>query len=379
MPAILLSPPHLTGLENNFTQDALHASANADVLNFSNELVHKAGALHVAVLSSGTAALHLAQVLLNIGPGDEVLCQSSTYVATANPILYQRATPVFIDSEPTTWNLCPDALETALRDRFTRGKRPRAVIVADSYGMPAQFDRLLEICATYGVPLLEDAAEALGSTYNGQACGTFGRLGVWSFNRNKIITTFGGGALISADEKLIARARFLAAQAREPALSYVHTEMGFNYQLSPVSAGIGRAQLTVLDERINQRRANYAHYQQLLGHLPGIEFQPEPADSRSNRWLTAITIDPIVTDGLTPEDLQLALKAERIEARPVWKPMHRQPLFADCPAYLTGVSDRLFATGLCLPSGSALTSAARERVAGVIQQAWYKRENAGAM
>ncbi|MBC8152746.1 MAG: aminotransferase class I/II-fold pyridoxal phosphate-dependent enzyme [Bacteroidetes bacterium] len=375
---IYLSPPHPSGFEDSFSGLNWATPATPDVDAFECELSQATGAAHVAALASGTAALHLALVLLGVGPGDEVLCQSSTYVATANPIRYQGATPVFVDSEPTTWNLCPDALETALRDRMARGKRPKAIIAVDSYGMPAQFDRLLAICDQYGVPLIEDAAEALGSTYNGQACGTFGRLGVWSFNRNKIITSFGGGALVSTDELLIRKARFLAAQSREKAPYYIHTETGFNYQLSPVSAGIGRAQLVALDERVAQRRANFRHYQQLLGHLPGIDFQPEPEYARSNRWLTALTINPIDTDGLTPECLRLALLAERIEARRVWNPMHRQPLFAGCPVYGTQVSEQLFAMGLCLPSGSTLTPADRDRVADVIHQLWHEREKAGA-
>lgn len=379
MTLIQLSPLHLTCLEGHFIQTALLSQAGTDVKEFENELAWQTGADHVAALSSGTAALHLALVLLGVEPGDEVLCQSSTYVATANPILYQRATPVFIDSEPTTWNLCPDALETALHDRCRRGKRPKAVLVVDSYGMPAQFDRLLKVCADYDVPLIEDAAEALGSTYAGQACGTLGQLGVWSFNRNKIITTTGGGALVSTDEQLIQKARFLAAQSREPALYYLHAETGFNYQLPGINAGIGRAQLTTLPERVAQRRANYGQYQQLLGQLPGIGFQTEPVYGASNRWLTAITIDPALADDLTPGDLCRALHDNYIEARPVWHPMHRQPLFAGCPVYETGVADRLFTTGLCLPSGSTLTPADRDRVVSVIQQVWYERAKAGAI
>lgn len=379
---IYLSPPHKSGLEARFVQDAFNSGfttpTNPDVDAFERELSQATDTGHVAALSSGTAALHLALVLLGIGPGDEVLCQSFTYVATANPIRYVGATPVFVDSEPATWNMCPGALETALRDRLERGKRPKAVIAVDAYGMPAQFDRLLKICTDYGVPLIEDAAEALGSTYSGQACGGFGRMGVWSFNRNKIITTFGGGALVSTDEKLTRKARFLATQSREPAPHYVHAETGFNYQLSNISAGIGRAQLAVLDAYVTRRRVNFGHYQALLGYLPGIDFQPEPINARSNRWLTAITIAPAEADNLTPDFLYRALTAERIEARPVWNPMHRQPVFADCPSYETCVSDRLFATGLCLPSGSALTPADRERVADVIQRVWYKREKAGA-
>ncbi len=380
---IYLSPPHQTGHEMGFMQEAITtnwlAPGGPNVDAFEQELARVTGAGSVAALSSGTAALHLALILLGVESGDEVLCQSLTYVATANPIRYLGATPVFIDSEPTTWNMCPDALESALCDRLARGKRPKAVIVVDLFGMPARFSELLAVCNRYDIPLIEDAAEALGSLYDGKACGTFGALGVWSFNGNKIITTTGGGALVSYIPKHIERARFLAGQAREPVSHYEHREAGFTYRLSNVLAGFGRGQLLALDERVVQRRTNFGHYQQLLGHLPGIDFQPEPTGSYSNRWLTVMTIDPAKTDGLTPEDLRLALANERIEARPVWKPMHRQPLFAGCPAYLTGVADRIFATGLCLPSGSALTPANRERVATIVRQCWSKRQKADAV
>lgn len=355
------------------------APGGPNVDAFEQELAQATGSGSVAALVSGTAALHLALGLLGVKAGDEVLCQSLTYVATANPIRYLGATPVFIDSEPTTWNMCPNALESALCDRLARGKRPKAVIVVDLFGMPARFDELLNICNRYNVPLIEDAAEALGSTYQEKACGTFGAVGMWSFNGNKIITTTGGGALTSSSTTLVKRARFLAGQAREPVAHYEHHDMGYTYRLSNVLAGVGRSQLTALDERVAQRRTNFGHYQQLLGHLPGIDFQSEPIGSYSNRWLTALTIDPARTDGLTPDDLRLALSNERIEARAVWKPMHRQPLFADCPAYLTGVSDHIFATGLCLPSGSALTPADREQVANVIQQCWHERQKADAV
>ena len=371
---IYLSPAHPTGREMEGMLAALAtnwlAPGGPTVAAFERELARATGSGPVAVLSSGTAALHLALVLLGIQPGDEVLCQSLTFVATANAIQYVKATPVFIDSEPTTWNMCPDALEAALRDRLARGKRPKAVLVVDLFGMPARYNELLAVCNRYHVPMLEDAAEALGSTYGGKACGTFGVAGVWSFNGNKIITTTGGGALTSASATLVERARFLAGQAREPVAHYEHHETGFTYRLSNIVAGFGQAQLPALAERVSQRRAIFQHYQRLLGHLPGIGFQPEPADSRSNRWLTALTIDPRLTSGPTPDKLRTALLRERIEARPVWKPMHRQPLFAHCPAYLNGLSDRLFATGLCLPSGSAMTAEQCERIAAVISRCW---------
>ena len=378
---IYLSPPHQTGLEETFMRDALAtnwlAPGGPNVDAFERELVWATGSGSVAALVSGTAALHLALIVLGVKPGDEVLCQSLTFVAPANTILYAGATPVFVDSEPTTWNMCPDMLESALRDRLARGKRPKAVLVVDLFGMPARYAELLAICDRYNVPLIEDAAEALGSTYRKKACGTFGAAGVWSFNGNKIITTTGGGALTSADVALVERAQFLAGQAREPVAHYEHRDMGFTYRLSNILAGFGRGQLQALDERVACRRTNFEHYQQLLGDLPGIAFQPEPVGSCSNRWLTALTINPLLTD-VTPDILRETLSVERIEARPVWKPMHRQSLFADCPAYLNGVSDQIFATGLCLPSGSALTPADREWVASIIRQGWYKRQKADA-
>lgn len=368
-PLIHLSPPHLGDLEKDYVLDALTsnwvAPAGPNITEFERSLGAVTGAGHVAALSSGTAALHLALVLLGVGPGDEVICQSLTFVASVNPILYQRATPVFVDSEPTTWNMCPDALEVALRARLALGKRPKAVIVVHLYGMPARMADLRTVCERYDVPIIEDAAEALGSLYRRQACGTLGKLSALSFNGNKIITTSAGGALLSNEERLIQRAQFLATQAREPVSHYEHAEVGYNYRMSNVCAGIGRGQLMVLSERVAQRRANFRFYQQTLGQQPGIGFQPEPADCRSNRWLTALLLNPTQTE-LTANALRLALDQQRIEARPLWKPMHQQPLFADCPVYRTGVADRLFASGLCLPSGSSLTQAEREQIAAVV-------------
>jgi len=365
---IYLSPPHPGGQERAFVDDAFAtnwlAPLGPNVDAFEAGLCQVTGAGHALGLSSGTAALHLAMVLLGVGPGDEVICPTLTFAASANPIVYEGARPGFVDSDPKTWNLCPEALEAALRDR---PKRPRAVIAVDLYGMPAAWDKLEQVCARYEVPLVEDAAEALGARFGQRACGSLGRLSVLSFNGNKIITTSGGGALLSDDEALIRRARRLASQAREPVPHYEHREIGYNYRLSNVCAGIGRGQLVVLAERVRQRRAHFAAYRAALGESPGIHFQEEPDGCFSNRWLTVITLNPELHQ-TTPEALSQALAAEGIEARPVWKPLHRQPVFRDCPVYATGVADRLFATGLCLPSGSAMTEAQREQVVTVLKQ-----------
>jgi dTDP-4-amino-4,6-dideoxygalactose transaminase len=373
---IYLSSPHLGGREEMYVLDALRtnwvAPLGPNLDAFELALGQTTGVGHVAALSSGTAALHLALVLLGVGPGDEVLCQSFTFAASANPICYLGASPVFIDSEAETWNICPDALETAIIDRIRLGKRPKAVIAVHLYGMPAKLREISGLCEKYAVPLIEDAAEALGSTYAGQPCGSFGRFGVLSFNGNKIITTSGGGALLSDDEALIQRAKFLATQARDPAPHYQHSEIGYNYRLSNVSAGIGRGQLEVLTERVAQRRANFDFYVETLGGLPGIGFQPEATGSFSNRWLTGITIDPDQADGLVPDQIRLALAAQQIESRPLWKPMHQQPVFAHCPMYNNGVSDRLFSNGLCLPSGSNLAPEDRQRIVDLIGETWLK-------
>lgn len=369
---IWLSPPHLSGNEQAYVQEAFEtnwvAPLGPHVDAFERALCQRTGAGHAAALSSGTAALHLALVLLGVGPGDEVLCQSLTFAASANPIVYQGARPVFVDSEPSTWNLCPGALEEALADRIRWGKRPKAVIAVDLYGMPARWDELTAVCSRYEVPLIEDAAEALGSVYRGRPCGSFGRLSVLSFNGNKIITTSGGGALLSADPLLIEQARWLAMQARDPAPHYQHSRIGYNYRLSNVCAGIGRAQLEVLADRVARRRTTYAFYRHHLAPRPGFGFLPEPEGCFSNRWLSCVTIDPEEA-GITREDLRLALVARGIESRPLWKPLHRQPVFVECPFYGSGLADELFRTGLCLPSGSSLTEGQREEILGVIRAA----------
>jgi dTDP-4-amino-4,6-dideoxygalactose transaminase len=311
----------------------------------------------VVALSSGTAALHLALLQLGVGPGDEVICQSFTFSASANPIAYLHASPVFVDSEPDTWNMDPALLEEAIRDRQAKtGKLPKAIIPVHLYGMPAKMDQIMEIAQCWGIPVVEDAAEALGSTFRGRKCGTFGEFGILSFNGNKIITTSGGGALICSTTAEASKTKFYATQARDQAPHYQHSEIGYNYRLSNICAGIGRGQMTVLDSHVDRRREINEYYRQNLGHIPGISFQTEP-DSRfsSNNWLTSILVNPELTEGKTREDLRLFLDGENIETRPLWKPMHLQPVFKDAPFYGNGTSEALFRDGLCLPSGSILS------------------------
>ena len=366
---ILLSTPHLSEHEREFVEQAFAtnwiAPLGPNVDAFERELADKIGVGHAAALSSGTAAIHLGLKLLGVKPGDTVFCSSLTFVATANPIRYLGAEPVFIDSEPDTWNMSPAALERALAAANSLGKLPRVVVPVGLYGQSPDMEAIVEICDRYGIPILEDAAESLGATYRNRPAGTFGRLGIYSFNGNKIITTSGGGMLVGDDPDLIEKARFLATQAREPAAHYQHVEMGFNYRMSNILAGVGRGQLMVLDDRIAQRRAVFDRYVLGLGHLDGISWMPEPAGHHATRWLTTVTIDPART-GITASDLMAGLADSRIEARPVWKPMHRQPLFEGCefwphqPGH--SVADVLFTTGLCLPSGSNLAPDAQRRV-----------------
>lgn len=335
---------------------------------FEAELAEYVGRGHAAVLSSGTAAIHLSLILLEVGRGDLVLCQSFTFAASANPILYQGATPVFIDSEPETWNLCPEALETALRYYSQKNQKPKAVVGVHLYGMPAKMNEVLEVCRRYDVPFVEDAAEALGSRYRDQKAGSFGALSILSFNGNKIITTSGGGALLADDEALIQKAKFLATQARDPAPHYQHSQLGYNYRMSNVLAGIGRGQLAVIEERVAQRRFNFDFYQQHLHDLPGVSFLPEPDSSHSNRWLSCLLLDPQPSGGIDREALRLHLAQQAIESRPLWKPMHLQPLFQDAPYFGGQVAERLFEQGLCLPSGSNLTDTDRTRVVEGIRE-----------
>jgi pyridoxal phosphate-dependent aminotransferase EpsN len=367
---IYLSPPHLGDDEWALVRDALEsnwvAPLGPHVDAFEREFAEAVEVPHAAALSSGTAALHLALKLLGVGPGDEVLCSTLTFTASANPIVYEGAAPVFLDADRTTWNLDPGLLREELRACAARGKLPRAVIVVDLYGQCADYDPIVGACAEYGVPLVEDAAEALGATYRGRPAGTFGKFGVFSFNGNKIITTSGGGMLVSEDAGLVERARFLASQARDPAPHYQHSAVGYNYRLSNVLAAIGRGQLRALPERVAVRRRVAGHYRSALGHLPGVEFMPLAAYGCPNHWLTCLTIDP-GRFGATREDVRLALEATNVEARPVWKPLHLQPVFAGCRARGGAVAEAIFERGLCLPSGSSLSDADLDRVCAVVR------------
>ncbi len=322
----------------------------------------------VAAVHSGTAALHLALVNLDVKAGDYVICQSITFAASANPIVYQGATPVFVDSETDTWNISPESLKEALEDLSQKDIKPKAVIVVHLYGMPAKMAELESICAEYDVPIIEDAAEAAGSNYLGKKCGGFGRMSVISFNGNKIITTSGGGALMSNDWHLIEHARFLSTQAKDNAPHYQHSHIGYNYRMSNVSASIGRGQMEVLDERVRKRRSNFDFYHTNLDQLPGISFLDEPYGHYSNRWLTTIMVDPAKTNGITREHIRIALEASNIESRPLWKPLHLQPVFREFPYYGGKVSETLFQNGLCLPSGSNLTDSNLKRVVQVIKE-----------
>ena len=356
---IFLSPPHMAGTEMAFIQKAFDenyiTTAGRNIHDFEKELCRFTGAAHAVALNSGTAAIHLALVLLGVAPGDEVICPSFSFVASANPILYQQATPVFIDSEPDTWNMCPQAMENAILDRLRLGKKPKAILLVHLFGMPARLTELMNIAQHYNIPVIEDAAEALGSVYKGKALGTIGDIGILSFNGNKIITTSGGGALITNNAGFAQKALFLATQAKDPAPYYQHSEVGYNYRMSNISAGIGLGQLEVLAERVQQRRAIHEFYRQALASVKAIRFLPEPPGAFSNRWLTCILLEP--DQPVTPAVLQFALEKEQIEARPLWKPLHQQPLFANQPYYGGMVAENIFSHGLCLPSGSGLTTA----------------------
>ncbi|WP_058301205.1 DegT/DnrJ/EryC1/StrS family aminotransferase [Gorillibacterium timonense] len=374
---IFLSPPHMSGRELKYIQDAFDtnwiAPLGPNVDAFERELAAEVGTRGAAAVSSGTAAIHLALRLLDAGPGDRVFCSSFTFIASANPIRYEGAEPVFIDSEPDTWNMSPAALSRALEEADRIGRLPKAVIVVNLYGQSAKMEELTALCDRYGVPIIEDAAESLGSSYNGRASGTFGKFGIYSFNGNKIITTSGGGMLVSDDTGALEKARFLATQARDPAPHYQHSELGYNYRMSNVLAGIGRAQLEVLEERVRARRLIFAAYESELGDLPGISFMPEPAGSRSNRWLSVMTVNPKESGVAVPALLQ-AFAESNIEARPVWKPLHLQPLF-DGTAYYAhapgeSFCEKLFAEGICLPSGSSLTEEEQARVISCVREEW---------
>ena len=379
---IWLSLAHMSGREQEFIQEAfdtnwvvpLGPNVNAFEKSLRDFLIGDGGlqieneGMRIVALSAGTAALHLGLILLGVGEGDEVICQSFTFSATANPIAYQRATPVFVDSEKDTWNMDPVLLEEAIKDRLEKtGRLPKVIIPVHLYGMPGKLDEILEVAKRYDIPVLEDSAEALGSEYKGQKCGTFGEFGALSFNGNKIITTSGGGALVCPSEERAKRAFFYATQAREQAPHYQHEKIGYNYRMSNICAGIGRGQMFVLEDHVARRREIHDLYVKLLDGVKGVKVmcQPEGGDFDSNYWLTCITVEPGVA-GFTRENVRLALDADNIESRPLWKPMHLQPVFKDAPFYGNGTSERLFEIGLCLPSGPTLTNEDIERVGQVI-------------
>jgi dTDP-4-amino-4,6-dideoxygalactose transaminase len=376
---IWLSSPHLNGSEQKYVQAAFESNwvaplgPNVEGLELDLES-YLQESVFVGALSSGTAAIHLGLILLGVTNGDTVLVQTHTHNASVNPILYQGATPVFVDSEEQTWNLCPIALELAIKDRIQKGKKPKAIIAVHLYGMPYQIEAIRAIANKYEITILEDSAEALGSNYKGQKCGTFGDIGVLSFNGNKIITTSGGGAIVTKTAELKEKAIFYATQARDAAPHYQHSEIGYNYRMSNICAGIGRGQMEVLDQHVTLRRAMHDFYVDLFKDLPGVTvFSAPNTEYFSNYWLSTILIDPTKTNGITRETLRLALEAENIESRPLWKPMHMQPVFEKYPYYGGSVAETLFENGLCLPSGSNLTAEDRNRIAAVIAKVFVSR------
>ncbi|HEY2420681.1 MAG TPA: aminotransferase class I/II-fold pyridoxal phosphate-dependent enzyme [Neobacillus sp.] len=376
---ILLSPPHLSGNEQKYIDEAFEsnwiAPIGPNVDAFENEIAAHVGVNGAVAVSSGTAAIHLALLLLDVKKGDKVFCSSLTFVASANPIIYQGAEPVFIDSEPETWNMSPRALKKAFKEAALEGKLPKAVIVVNLYGQSAMIEEILSICNHYNVPIIEDAAESLGSTYKGKASGTFGKFGIYSFNGNKIITTSGGGMLVSDDLAALNKARFLATQARDPAPYYQHSKIGFNYRLSNILAGMGRAQLEVLEERVRARRSIFERYEHELSSLPGIYFMPELENTRSNRWLTAFILNAREANSTVAEILK-DLEEENIEARCVWKPLQLQPIFQGLKYYPhetdENISEHLFENGICLPSGSSMTMEDQFRVINCVKNTIYK-------
>lgn len=362
---IFLSSPEFDGKEIFHIQEALQAeqiaTSGSFIQEFEDKLEGMCGGGRVTVLNSGTSAIHLALVLLGIGPGDEVICQSLTFTASANPIVYLGAKPIFVDSEKETWNLCPKLLEETILDRISKGKFPKAIIAVTLFGMPAQMPAIKQVAEQYGIPILEDAAASLGSRIDERCCGTFGDIGVYSFNGNKVITTGGGGALITTNLQWAKKARHLSTQAKDNYPYYEHSEIGYNYKMNNLAAAIGLAQLNRVDERVQRRRAIFEHYRQGLKSMPGITFLLEPEGYYSNRWLTAVIIDPDET-GFDAETLRLDLEQNNIESRQVWKPMHLQPVFKSCPTYGGHVASSLFKDGLCLPSGSKLSKDDLDRV-----------------
>ncbi|PKW20284.1 DegT/DnrJ/EryC1/StrS family aminotransferase [Flavobacterium lindanitolerans] len=376
---IWLSSPHMGGTEQNYVNEAFEsnwvAPLGPNVTGFEQDLEKFIGQnSYVGALSSGTAALHLGLVILGVKAGDEVICQSMTFSASANPIMYQGATPIFIDSEKETWNLCPIALEEAITDRIAKGKKPKAIIAVHLYGMPYKVDEIHAIAKKYEIPVLEDSAEALGSHYKKQKCGTFGEIGVLSFNGNKIITTSGGGAIVTKSKELKDKVVFLSTQARDNAPHYQHSEVGYNYRMSNICAGIGRGQMEVLEEHVGLRRKMHEFYKDYFKDIDGVSVLCEPDSNYfSNHWLSAIVIDPSKTGGKTREDLRLALEQANIESRPLWKPMHLQPVFEKYPYYGKNVSEKLFDDGLCMPSGSNMTEEEKSRITIALNQFFNKK------
>jgi dTDP-4-amino-4,6-dideoxygalactose transaminase len=370
---IWLSSPHMGGNEQRYVQEAFDsnwiAPLGPNVNGFENDLEKYLNQdVFVAALSSGTAAIHLALILLGVTHGDEVICQSMTFSASANPIVYQGATPVFVDSESETWNICPEALEIAIKDRIAKGKKPKAIIAVHLYGMPFNVEKIIAIANAYEIPIIEDSAEALGSSYKGQKCGTFGTISILSFNGNKIITTSGGGAIVCKTQIQKDKAVFLSTQARDAAPHYQHSEIGYNYRMSNVCAGIGRGQMEVLDKHVTLRRKMHDFYVDLFSENDGITVFSEPStDYFSNHWLTAITVDASKLEGITNENLRKILEKKSIESRPLWKPMHLQPIFKTAPYYGNNVSESLFVNGLCLPSGSNLVDLDKEKIRSVVR------------
>ncbi|WP_409024822.1 DegT/DnrJ/EryC1/StrS family aminotransferase [Flavobacterium sp.] len=367
---IWLSSPHMGGNEQKFVQEAFDtnwvAPLGPNVTGLEQDIEKYIGSeAHVGVLSSGTAAIHLGLIILGVQAGDEVICQSMTFSASANPILYLGATPIFIDSEEQTWNLCPIALEGAIVDRISKGKKPKVIIAVHLYGIPYQVEAINALSVKYGIPILEDSAEALGSSYKGQKCGTFGDIGVLSFNGNKIITTSGGGAIVTHTKEIKEKAIFLATQARDKATHYQHSEIGYNYRMSNISAGIGRGQMEVLDQHVNLRRAMHDFYEQIFDNISDVKVFSTPSpDYFSNYWLSSVVLNSFEDR----ETVRLAFEAVNIECRPLWKPMHLQPIFEKYPYYGNKVAEDLFEKGLCLPSGSNLTDDDRNRIKQVVNQ-----------
>lgn len=370
---IYLSPPHMGGNELINIKEAFSSNYIApegpQIAQFEKEFAQKVGAKYAVAVSSGTAALHLALRAIGLGQGDEVFCSTFTFVASANAILYQGASPVFIDSDTKSWNLDPILLEKVFLDRAKQNSLPKALVLVHLYGQPADIDPIVSICNKYSVPLIEDAAEALGANYKGRAPGSFGIAGIFSFNGNKIITTSGGGMLVTDESALVDKVRFWSTQSREPTLHYEHKELGYNYRMSNVLAAIGRGQLDVLDDRVERKREIFQIYKEELKHLTGLSFMPEPDYAYSTRWLSCATIDPeeAKTDRLTVIN---ALKDDEIEARPSWKPMHLQPLFSDCCSYGGAVSEKLFHQGICFPSGTSMSHDDLQRIIRIIKKCW---------